>query len=347
MKWHTACRSLAFFALLSLMSITATAYSAFHDGSDESCAGCHKSDSLLNKTDPSSTCLECHAKSYRVLSETGSVYTPAGDFYWLTQSYANSRQGGWGERHGHNVIAADFGLVADTTLVTAPSNGPVAYQSAWLQCTSCHDPHVTAQNSYRLLGNTNYNGGSMAAGGFKFKNPAPIALACLNSNGEFLAETDRDHPDYGVGMSEWCTNCHSGYNGYGKHPTGNRTRLNRVATQYNVYKATGLITGQRGVSYDFLVPFERGWAETSRLRCNRTDGPTATANVMCLSCHRAHASAFDSIGRWDFRVEFLSTSEVLSSPDGHHAYYGNDINIRYGPLQRELCNKCHIKDKTR
>lgn len=64
----------------------------------------------------------------------------------------------------------------------------------------------------------------------------------------------------------------------------------------------------------------------------------------CLSCHRAPASAFSTIGRWDFQVTFLRDSPVLSSPEGLHAYYGEQIEERYNGWQRSLCNKCHLMD---
>jgi hypothetical protein len=344
MKSPTTFLPFTLLVLLVLLASPSPAQSAFHDGSQASCAGCHKDDFSLNGQDPSSTCLGCHTHTHRVLSDDGSAYTPPGDFYWLTQSYASFDSLSQEGRNGHNVIAAGFGMEADITLRTGPSDGSVVYQSEWLQCTSCHDPHATGQANYKLLGSTGYDGGSLASG-ISFNHPAPQALACLGEDGILQVETDSNHPDYGAGMSEWCSNCHSGFIGPGRHPAGNTARLGRVATHYNVYLGTGNFSAQRGFSYDFLVPFERGRAETGALRCARTDGPSANATVMCLTCHRAHASPFESIGRWDFGVEFLSRSEVLFSPEAPHAYFGNDINIRYSPQQKSLCNKCHGKDR--
>lgn len=250
---------------------------------------------------------------------------------------------GRGERHGHNVVAAGFGLVPDGTLWSAPSNGSVTYQSAWLQCTSCHDPHTTAQESYRLLGSTGYKGGSRAVG-IRFTNPSPQALPCPGPGGTLQAESDRDHPDYGTGMSEWCINCHSGFASGHSHPAGPNSRLGALAAHYNTYQGTGNLSGSEATAYDFLVPFERGRGAVGTLRCARTDGPTSDATVMCLSCHRAHASAFGGIGRWDFGTPYLSTSAILSSPEGRNAYYGENILQRYDPYQQSLCNKCHGKD---
>lgn len=329
---------------LFLLGASGEAGATFHDGSASACEGCHTAEMALKGADPSSTCLGCHASTYRVLTADGSAYTPAGDFYWLTSTFATPDPVGRGERHGHNVLAAGFGLVADTTLRSGPSDGSVTYQSAWLQCTSCHDPHTTALKNYRLLGGAGYRGGSLAAG-FSFANPAPEALPCLGQpEGNLQAETDHDHPDYGSGMSEWCINCHSGFNGAHTHPAGNDSRLGTLAAIYKTYRGTGNLGAGTASSYDFLVPFERGKGSLGQLRCARTDGPSTESTVMCLSCHRAHASAFSGIGRWDFGVPLLSFSAVLRSPDANHAYYGENILHRYGPSQQTLCNKCHGKD---
>ncbi len=43
-----------------------------------------------------------------------------------------------GDRHGHNIIAADFGYTADKIQTVAPGG---TYPAANLACSSCHDPH--------------------------------------------------------------------------------------------------------------------------------------------------------------------------------------------------------------
>ena len=59
----------------------------------------------------------------------------------------------------------------------------------------------------------------------------------------------------------------------------------------------------------------RRWCRSSvRRRTRRRSWPpsrarrvrTASDNVMCLTCHRAHASAFNNITRWDMEDEFLA-----------------------------------------
>ena len=68
---------------------------------------------------------------------------------------------------------------------------------------------------------------------------------------------------------------------------------------------------------------------------------------MCLSCHRAHASAFQDIGRWDFTATFIVADSHPQDGDGGAS--AEDIeNKYYGKVwtdkQRSLCNKCHIND---
>jgi hypothetical protein len=92
---------------------------------------------------------------------------------------------------------------------------------------------------------------------------------------------------------------------------------------------------------------------------------------MCLSCHRAHASAFPDALRWYEGNEFITradTSTGLATYPGNDVpgfqttgtsiytagrssamwqagYYGRPASA-FGAagFQRQLCNKCHAKD---
>jgi len=73
---------------------------------------------------------------------------------------------------------------------------------------------------------------------------------------------------------------------------------------------------------------------------------------MCLSCHRAHASGFNSMLRYD-PTSFMTTVDTTgatvysTASDGNAmltaAYYGRPASSFVG-YQRALCNKCHAKD---
>jgi hypothetical protein len=362
------------------------------EGEGDSVVGDAGEQTLLAGSDASSTCLNCHAGNggYRVVSTdpTQVNYTAGGDFYWLQNDYAVDFGGGLiilsGDNFGHNIIAGDFGYSADATLGAAPGGG---FSASLLGCTSCHDAHgqvnggtdngtaaISGSGSYgdaaptdgsilgnyRLLGDSSYtSGGLIVETSHTFSNDAPVAMA--ENGGYFGARVD-----YGSGMSEWCANCHNGFytlsSGEHRHPAHNNAHLNGEAGNYNAYHATGDYDAARTASYDGLVPIERGITNSALLDVTSTGTATtfgtivadSSSNVMCLTCHRAHAGGNPNMGRWDFGVEFLAESWTQLTPtgltvtdlDANHYYDGSSIDIasRYGPYQRSLCNKCHVQD---
>jgi predicted CXXCH cytochrome family protein len=129
---------------------------------------------------------------------------------------------------------------------------------------------------------------------------------------------------YGKGMSEYCANCHPAIlqNGYVSgtnmqvHPAGNGAPLGATITaNYHAYVKSGDLSAT-GANYTSLVPFETGVDDTAALKAmwGSTDGRSgakgagpiaeATENVSCLSCHRAHASGFESMLRFAHANEF-------------------------------------------
>jgi hypothetical protein len=445
-------------AAAALSLATAGSALAFHNGGVAYCDGCHTMHNssgnlqmnningtagtgqfqgknyLLKGTDDSSTCLNCHASSsagsYHIMTNPAPAagaapinYTPGGDFAWLKINLAQpagSHSGASpGERHGHNVVAADFALVADTTLTTAPGG---SYSASALSCASCHDPHARARiedsatgvityptlgsavkpigvsgsyggvsdaeeatGVYRILAGSNYSQMSYT-NPLPFNADPPVAVAPSTYNrNESTADT---RVAYGKNMSEWCANCHrSIHNGNVNaantaliHPAGNTALLTAtandlagnangttIANLYNKYKSSGDLSGTVATSYDSLVPYEAGTgiiADLAALSSNDgsiTTGPsTGTENVMCLSCHRAHATAFNSMTRWSNTNEFLTTlgawpgtdqvdaeaiaiSNGMSQAQYQAAMYGKPAT-KYAYVQRSLCNKCHAKD---
>ena len=420
---------------------------AFHDGGVAYCDGCHTMHNssgnvtilkggkqfqgvayLLKGSDQSSTCLNCHSgttlSSYHVMTypvPTASApvnRTPGGDFAWLGKSYAAVGHGSAspGERHGHNVIAVDFGLVADSTLTTAPGGSYSANGTNNFGCQSCHDPHSSARiidangtiaysavgqktlpilgsgsygaaptateavGVYRLLGGVNYLPMSYP-GGPAFVNAPPVAVAPSAYNRTESATETR--VAYGKGMSEWCSNCHTNIhdNNTGTantafiHPAGNGALLTAsanisgqstsIAAIYNAYKMSGDLTNTQATSYTSMVPYEEGTTTIATLaghavtNGSQTSGPiTGTENVMCLSCHRAHATGFNSLSRWNNNAEMLTVAGLWPDvANSASSSYSNGMPLldyqaamydrpatNYATYQRSLCNKCHAKD---
>jgi len=104
---------------------------------------------------------------------------------------------------------------------------------------------------------------------------------------------------------------------------------------YNRYNGTEDQSGATvDDSYLAAVPFEHPDNTTDQV----SGPPAGSAQVSCISCHRAHASSAPDAGRWDFSVTLLhedgDESGSYEIPDPY-----NSTN------QRSLCNKCHNKDE--
>jgi cytochrome c551/c552 len=433
-------------AALMAMGIAGQAQ-AFHSGGVAECEGCHSMHNsfdgaenvtgrtfaqgtgpyLLKANDQSGACLNCHQaadtapSSYHIStagvlaydSTTPVEMTPGGDFAWLKKTMnviirkTTALDGNPGERHGHNVVAADFGYTPDTTLTAAPGG---TYLAANLGCQSCHDPHgktrrfadgsfantglpifnsgsynnsanptvnVSAVGAYRILGGAGYAPVSYNAGAFANQVPNAVVASTYNRT-EAVAQTGIA---YSQGMSEWCANCHggmlqgsftSGMAGL-RHPAGDTADLTAaVAANYNAYVTSGIMTNATaGFSFSTLTPFEIGSSDytvlkpaavTSTTRSNQVMPEAATtSNVACISCHRAHASGFESSLRFFYLNEFMTVADSAgvalydssttenkinygyNTTQQQNAYYGRPATA-FGPYARSQCNKCHAKD---
>jgi hypothetical protein len=131
---------------------------------------------------------------------------------------------------------------------------------------------------------------------------------------------------------------------------------------YNAYVKSGDLTGTVANSYTSLVPFEEGTSDRALLATHAkndgsyTVGADTNSTVTCISCHRAHASAWDSAGRWNLRATFITEGGVY--PAGGPASTESQgrtqaewqagmydrLPTAFATYQRSLCNKCHAKD---
>ena len=435
-------RAIRAFVGATVLGITFNAF-AFHSGGVAECEGCHSMHNslegsanvtgmaqyasgpyLLKASDQSGACLNCHnspdtaPSGYHIStagvaaldSTTPVEMTPGGDFAWLKKTMTSPGRYKdiitWeGDRHGHNIIAADYGYTADKIQTKAPGG---SYPASNLACSSCHDPHgrfrrfadgsiastglpifasgsytssaapiasVSAVGVYRLLAGIGYQPKSLT-GSYAFVNPSPAAVAPSSYNGvNTTIQGSFDQVAYGSGMSEWCANCHtamhldtytSGTKGL-VHPAGNGAKLTApIAANYAAYVSSGIMTGT-GAGYSALAPFEFGSDQTlagyTNLKAFQAapTAPTTAQNVLCLSCHRAHASAFDSMTRFYTGNEFMTAADASNAAiydssvtdyrinrayntvQQQNAYNGRPATL-FGPWARNYCNKCHAKD---
>jgi hypothetical protein len=331
---------------------------AFHDDGVARCAGCHTMHNsqdgdvvtetpgghLLIMSDPSSTCLDCHA-GYGQMTTDGSSRGSGGDFYWLTKTYTWSAHGhassSEGDSHGHNIIAADYNLpLEDQTLGTiAPGGSDVGE----LACSSCHDPHGKGEGALLLWGSEK----------MYFTADAPVLKGLSRSTniGDSGAVANDNHVAYGSGMSDWCANCHTDFLvGDEMHPVDEQLGTT-YAGNYNDYVSTGDLSGMKDTAYWEAIPFETNMDQDELddlgdAANESTVGPASSDKVMCLSCHRAHATAFQDIGRWDFTASFLVEDSHPTLAEEPNSYYGVVYVGGEDPdfSQRSLCNKCHVQD---
>jgi predicted CXXCH cytochrome family protein len=337
---------------------------AFHSGGAGECSACHSMHSpnrsgspLLRSTDPSSVCLTCHQgatdtgpNTYHVATADSKMpagvaprqRTPGGDFGWLKKAYTYTLGGSTttedGASHGHNIVAADYGFVADPANTTAPGG---TFQAASLSCISCHDPHgkyrrladgsvattgaaIIASGSYdsspvpqagsavgvyRLLAGSGYRSGGITFAG------VPAAVAPENYNRAESATQTRVAYGHSTGngrqtWARWCATCHPQMLSRG-HQADEALELS-MRNSYAAYVKSGDMTGTLSTSYLSLVPFVENTADYLTLAAHaKSDdsmlrGPGSGDLVSCLTCHRAHASGWEHALRWNDKATFLT-----------------------------------------
>ena len=359
--------------------------------------------SLLKNSDTTSTCAgggtSCHgtqsAGSYHILSTAASMpsgspplnKTPGGDFGWLLKTYNDL-----GSTHGHNVVAADIpGFIADPQHKKPLGGGKM--DANLLSCNSCHDNHgklrrlsnnTLATTGAPIIGSGSYTNSAMPAagqavgvyrllrgpgsgagdGGMIFTAAFQGVVASTYNRAEDTAGTAMA---YGKGTSSWCATCHpdmlSESSSNHTHPT-NQGFSSTIRNTYNAYVGSGM-TGNP--NFDTIVPYANDNVTTLVQLQTDANNPSRDAStssrVMCLSCHRAHASGFRHMTRWQNDTEFIAVESTFPGIDATNiasqekyamgrtqaetaAAYNRTATAAwmYASYQRSLCNKCHAKD---
>ncbi len=225
---------------------------------------------------------------------------------------------------------------------------------------------------YRLLGGKNYQP-KYLGGNFAFINDPPAAIAPVTYNRAESGTLTR--VAYGSNMSEWCENCHTTMHTIASsatstvpqvpqpHPVGSLAKFgSAMSTIYNMYVKTGVLTGIVNTSFLSLVPFEEGTSDYPTLKTHaRSDdsylyGPdSASSQIMCLTCHRAHASGWDYATRWNTNTNYIVYNGFYSQDSQAYQPYGQgrtemeaqkayyDMRTsRFALNQDTLCHKCHV-----
>ncbi len=407
------------FALTLFVVLAGSRGEAFHSGGVAECGGCHSmhgsnNSFLLKGSDASSTCLNCHQHAgdtaptgYHISTADADMptgvapvqRTPGGDFGWLKKTYSWVPRTGaataysYGERHGHNIVSADYTtFVADTTNTTAPGG---TFSASQLGCQSCHDPHGRARrlsdgsyvNAFYTPSTTNApikSSGSYGAipeagvavgvyrllrglgdnsQGVTFNDVAVAVVPSAYNRTEAATQT---RVAYGAASTNtwgnWCGTCHPGMHsastGTYIHPVDYNLGTD-IAGNYNMYVKSGDLTGTSATSFTSLVPFVENTGDIATLALHAKNdntylnGPSTSDQVSCVSCHRAHASGFDDMLRFNLENEFIvyngtytatpAVAQGRTETEMTAAYYDRPPS-QFATYQRVLCNKCHAKD---
>jgi hypothetical protein len=353
-------------------------------GTDQSstCLSCHEH---AGDTGPSSY----HVSTAAADMPAGTAplqRTPGGDFGWLKKTYTFVVRGTTnveeGATHGHNIVAVDQGYTADATNTTAPGG---TFSSANLACNSCHDPHgkyrrlsdgTIATDGAPIIGNGSYNtsvvpAAGEAVGAYRLLAGAGYSKAPFTgvpaaktpsayNRTEALTQT---RTAYGVAAtgghatwSNWCGACHGEMHSTGNYVHPVDTPLGSdIMGLYNSYVKSGDMSGTAN-PFTSLVPFSSNTGDYTVLaglaQNNNTQlgGPASTDQVNCMSCHRAHATGFPEMLRWNMENEFMvkngiyqTTERGRSTAEAAAGYYDRPVT-QFASYQRVLCNKCHAQD---
>lgn len=177
----------------------------------------------------------------------------------------------------------------------------------------------------------------------------------------FVAESDTNKNVYRGGFSSFCATCHGDFHGgngesrtadnsstrvgsaWVKHPTN--VKMNESGSKYGITTYTAVITNAQGtnpnpVGYDWRYPLVQPDFDFTVKKnvASMTDSLTALGDnrIMCLSCHKAHASKYDNMTRWDTNGHAF----IANGATDFNGVASTGDNPAYG------CGKCHQKGGT-
>ena len=239
-------------------------------------------------------------------------------------------------------------------------------------------PAGMAVGAYRLLAGSGYS--NSQSGSISYPGvPAAVAPSTYNQT----EATNQVRVAYGTATtggqttwSQWCATCHPNFHSTGNYVHPVDTGLGgTLATNYANYVGSGNMSGTQNVAgfgpFSSLVPFMENTGDYTVLGSHASNaggylnGPASSDQVGCLTCHRAHASGFTHMMRWNQDIEFdtyvnsggsavwpgtdttptqLQYAAGRLSAETQAAYYDRPVTV-YGAYQRVIgCNKCHAMD---
>jgi len=256
--------------------------------------------------------------------------TAGGNFYWVIQS--------GGDAKGHNVNGTDATLPdGNINSYTPPgyvqNYGTYGRNHSWdkpLTCAGtygCHgdpskeDPFAALSGAHHqnVLCDSTSCDGSTVAKSYRFllgikgteDDDWELTLSTTDHNGYYAVHADSDSggPADEASINYLCGECHGQFHydtesgNYAspwlRHPTD--YDMNKVKNkEYGNYPNTAIFSGKLGVSAtgDYFAEVPVG-NKDGVVKSQVLQGG-GDAIVLCISCHRAHATPYDDILRWDY-----------------------------------------------
>ncbi|RJQ17725.1 MAG: hypothetical protein C4560_08425 [Nitrospiraceae bacterium] len=176
----------------------------------------------------------------------------------------------------------------------------------------------------------------------------------------FADESDTNKNVYRGGFSSFCSACHGDFHGgkdetrttdngktrvsgtWLRHPTN--VKMNEAGSKYGISTYKVVVTNKQAtnpnpVGYDWKYPLVQPDDNftVKRAVASYTDAATAIGDdkIMCLTCHKAHASEFENMTRWDTNAHAFIANGTTDHTGGVDQIAGD--NPAYG------CGKCHQK----
>ncbi len=290
------------------------------------CSGCHTMHNsqqgstmgggptgrLLKAADTEGLCLSCHdtagsqyttyQATVPAVKGTPSGTPAAGNFTDLDGT--NDAAGQTAKGKGHN-------LGEGAATLTPPGGASMT----GFTCTNCHDPHgvSTDSTSVSAFRNLRFNPTGSGGGGPSVINAGPAEGTLASA---VYPETTYYYGKVTGGaalsnISQWCGTCHDSFYGdsntgtaspYTRHATGNPTTAHNLsAVDYTNY--SGVTEASRFPAEDSATSATANSSNTT----NKAAGNESADGVLCLSCHKAHATANTDSLRWSYAAAAQSS----------------------------------------
>ncbi len=300
----------------ALLACGAALAANYHTGSDLHCSDCHVMHGSYNGTtynggsgidnllkgSANAMCLACHDGTDTAAPDIVASGTAASPNNTISTAYTDKYggSGGFFQSDTTTVVSPVAHDLFATSALTA-IHGTWTSGSSGMTCADCHDPHGTT-NYRNLLSDPD--------------GDTTDALITIDSDVYLNATTPITsyYAAGNVGFNEpndivaWCTGCHTNTasdtaSPWAKHPMDDNAEIADLSSTLQTHWTTGTGNG-------FDTDVDDATSGIPRVRFAQTGTSFAlvttvgTANeVMCLTCHKAHGSKYDSTTVWPHYVD--------------------------------------------